>query len=158
MRPIKPALLLAAVATSILALDSCRKEQKPRPLTGTVVDATTGEPIANATVYLTHPNPDCFSCPIGPASDVRTTGADGSFDFGFGEDGKALSGTLWVYAHNYVRLSSGVGANGYHDTKPAIVKLDPAGWLRLHIKNIPPMSLREIGFSSTEGFLGMPGF
>lgn len=133
MRGLKTALLLVALATSILALDACRKE-KSRRISGTIIDATTNEPLAEATVYLTNRNTECFSCPVGEATAKVVTGADGRFDFG--EDDSQGVTEVWAYAHRYIRMTGGHGISG---GEPTTLGLVPEAYLRVHLKDEAPI-------------------
>ena len=132
MHPLKTALALAIVATTLLALDGCRKEKSKR-YTGTIVDATTDEPIAEATVYLTKLNSGCFSCPVGEATAKVVTGADGRFDFG--EDDSKEATELWAYAYKYIRMT---GGHGIYAGEPTTLRLMPESYLRVHLKDEAP--------------------
>ena len=133
--------LFALLCLLVLAAGGCRKIFNRR-LTGTVVDATTGEPVPNATVYLAADGASgSFSSPTGLAK--CTTDARGRFDLGLGPHNREWSGWLLAYHPHYFAPSDG-GVPAYKGDHDLVVPIEPTAYLRLHVKNVPPIKPQSV--------------
>ena len=139
MKPLlkHPALLLLCLLA--LGANSCKKN---RNVQGTVVDATTGEPVANAQVYLV----------VNGAGDTFTTynvkkmvktDAGGRYDFGIDANSAEGMGNLYAYHPRYLHQTDG-GVYTDQNDQSLTIRLQPAAYLKLHIKNVPPIYPRSI--------------
>lgn len=132
---------------NILLFLSCGKGVfGPARVDGIVNDATTGDPVYNAKVYLLErENSFDFFGPI-PASyiiDSTTTGAQGRFEFNY-EDRHGYIYAVYAVKHNYIDnynsgdiLSLGSGTD-------VEILLQPEAFLSVHYKNIVPALASDI--------------
>ena len=142
-----PALLLLCLLT--FSANSCKKggARSRHHITGRVVDATTGEAIPKAILYVTTTS-GCASCPTGNPIGRVVANDDGTFDI----DAQGNYGVgIWAYYPRYERFTDAVYASeGDHGLT---IKMNPLGYVKMHIKNVPPMQPRYIGFSNNYGVI-----
>ena len=132
--------LFALLCLLMLGVGGCRK--KHRNVQGTVLDATTGEPVANAQVYLVNSGAG-YSFPTYNVKKMVKTDAGGHFDFGVDVNTQEGLGYLWAYHPRYIAPTDG-GVWSNQDGHAVVIRLQPAAYLRLHVKNVPPMQPRYI--------------
>lgn len=143
-----------------LLLLSCGKGiLGPARVDGVVTDATTGDPIYNAKVYLfERENP--FEFLGSPSPDIlidsTTTGAQGRFEFTY-DDRHGYAYSVFATKYNYIEwanpesiLSLGIGTD-------IEILLHPKAFLNIHFINIEPALSSDIfgiNGSITETFYG----
>lgn len=158
MPPLKTALFLAAIATSILALDACRKLTGETVIEGTVIDAVSGEPVPNILVFASNPGATVpYPAPGDNSPGVASTTSDaqGRFYLEF-DDGAGGSRGFEVYAHreesyHLTECKAGYGKRT-RATRDAVVKPWPYGLCRIRVTN--PLGGRSIGIGGLADYGG----
>ena len=137
--------LLLLLCLLVLGAGGCRKTgaSSRRHITGRVVDATTGEAIPKAILYVTTTS-GCASCPTGTPIGRVVANDDGTFDI----DAQGNYGVgIWAYYPRYERFTDAVYASeGDHGLT---IKMNPLGYVKVHIKNVPPEQPQTISFVNT---------
>jgi len=136
MKPPLKIPLLALLCVLALVAGSCKK--KHRNVQGTVVDATTGEPVANAQVYFVN-NGSGDSFATYNVKKMVKTDAAGHFDFGIDANTVEGMGNLYAFHPRYIAQTDG-GVYTTGSEKSFTVRLQPAAYLKLHVKNVPPLT------------------
>lgn len=122
-----------------LLLLSCGKGVfGPARVDGVVTDATTGDPIYNATVYLFEREND-FEFLGSPAPEILidsiTTGALGRFEFAY-DDRNGYAYSVFATKYNYIDKANPQGILSLGNGTDIELFLDPEAFLKVRVHNI----------------------
>lgn len=136
----KKTITLTAVIVMLLFLTDCRKITRVTDVSGTVYDAVTMAPLANIKVFLLTQAEGALGAGASPVMDISTD-HDGHYSFKFKADRNYMYSLL---ATDSRHLSGQAAMDNFKDNKNVNIKLNPAAYIKLHLKNTSPFDANDL--------------
>jgi hypothetical protein len=141
---------IALILCGIILCFACKKDKHHTVTNGTVIDATTQQPVAYATINLIAENFECVSCGY-QYIEQKQTDANGNFSFDFtAEDRKGyyLRGIANNYFNTYQPVQIETGEKYNKKNKNKQINIMPMAWVKIHFKNTTQMFEADINGTS----------